>query len=280
MKLSIEIAVDSVIDTLRGLRWSEYAPFFWILAAQWLFLAMSTQLHTAWGMSFVAPIVRLAGGLENLHYPTFYGYLSILLGWVESFLYVVPGALLIPLMLLRYYARTDRALSLGAGAASRLAGAFLPTLLAGLAGVGCIWGWQRFASPGIMAAWRQWMSEPMGGTLGWLAVTLGGYGILTMLLYVPVAAVQARTNPLRAIGYGIRFGLRSWPVTLVFSVIYGAPAVFVQFLLERQGVLIVSRLRPEFIAVLLGVYALATSVATYLTYGTAARLYRSARGEK
>ncbi|HEY6573153.1 MAG TPA: hypothetical protein VI198_07505, partial [Candidatus Eisenbacteria bacterium] len=192
----------------------------------------------------------------------------------------VPGAVLIPLSLLRLYARSDRALSLGAGAATRLAGAFIPTLLAGLAAVGCIWAWQRHASPVLMNAWRQWVSEPMGGYLGWLAITLGGYGIMTLVLYIPVAAVQARTNPVRAIGYGLRFGLRSWPLTLAFAVFFGAPAILVQFLLERQGAFILAKLRPEVVVVFLGIYALATSVATYLTYSTAARLYQVSRGEK
>ncbi|HEY6571937.1 MAG TPA: hypothetical protein VI198_01360, partial [Candidatus Eisenbacteria bacterium] len=87
MKLSIGDAFGSVFDAIREFRWAEYAPFFWILAAQWIFLALTTQLHTAWAMGFVAPIARLVGGQENLHYPSFYGYLSILLGWIESFLY-------------------------------------------------------------------------------------------------------------------------------------------------------------------------------------------------
>ncbi|HEU4724549.1 MAG TPA: hypothetical protein VFU59_04530 [Candidatus Eisenbacteria bacterium] len=280
MKLTVGDAFSAVFDAVREFRWTEFSPFFLILMAQWIFLGLTTQLHHSWAMGVVAPIAQLAGGTQNLHYPAFYGYLSILLGWVESFLYSVAGAVLIPLSLLRYYARSDRALSLGAGSATRLVSAVLPTLLAGLAGIGCIWGWQRFASPQLMTAWRQWAPEPMGGFLGWLAVTLGGYAIQTLVVYIPVAAVQARTNPIRAIGYGLRFGIRSWPLTLLFAVFFGAPAIFVQFLLERQGGFILARLRPEVIVAFLAVYAAATSVATHLTYNTAARLYTLARGEK
>lgn len=280
MKLTVGDAFSAIFDAVREFRWSEFSPFFLILLAQWIFLALTTQLHTAWAMGLIEPLVHLTGGTQNLHYPAFFGYLSILLGWVESFLYSVPGAVLIPLSLLRYYARYDRALSLGAGFATRLAGAFVPTLLAGLASVGCIWGWQRFASQWLMASWRAWVPEPMGGVLGWLAITLGGYGILTLILYIPVAAVQARTNPLRALGYGLRFGIRSWPLTLFYAVLFGAPAILVQFLLERQGAFLLARLRPEVIAVFLAIYAAATSVATYFTYATAARLYAMAKGEK
>lgn len=280
MRLSFADAFSSAFDAARGFRWTEYAPFFWMLAVEWIFLALCTQLHSAWAMGLIAPLARLVGGEGNLHYPVFFGYVSVLLGWLESFLYTVPGALLIPLALLRYYARTDRALSLGAGAASRLAGAFFPTLVAGLAGVGAITGWQRFASPVVTSAIRAVVAEPLGGFLGWLAVTLGGYAITILLLYVPVAAVQARTNPIRAFAYGIRFGFRSWPVTIGFAILFGIPSMIVQFVLERQGGLILTHLRPELITVFLGLYATVASLATYFTYGAAARLYRSARGEE
>ncbi|MEK7347432.1 MAG: hypothetical protein AABZ94_01035 [Candidatus Eisenbacteria bacterium] len=280
MRLSFEDAFSSAFEAARGFRWTEYAPFFWILATQWIFLALSTQLHTGWAMSIVAPLARLAGGEAHLHYPGFFGYLSILLGWLESFLYAIPGAVLIPLALLRLYARTDRALSLGAGAASRLAGAFLPTLVSGLAGIGAIWGWQRYASPVVTSSIRGAVTGSLGGLLGWLAITLGSYVILTLLLYVPVAAVQARTNPIRAFAYGIRFGLRSWPLTLTFAILFGIPAILVQFMIERQGTLLLARLRPELVTVLLGLYAAVTSMATYFTYAAAARLYRFARGDE
>ena len=83
-----------------------------------------------------------------------------------------------------------------------------------------------------------------------------------------------------AIGFGLRFGIRSWPLTLFYAVMFGIPAILVQFLLERQGAFLLSKLRPEVIVVFLGIYAAATSVATYLTYGTAARLYSIAKGER
>ena len=67
---------------------------------------------------------------------------------------------LIPLAILRLYARTDRALSLGAGAFARLAGAVLPTLLAGLAGVGCLWGWQRWVAPAAAPLIRDFIPGP------------------------------------------------------------------------------------------------------------------------
>ncbi|HET9951999.1 MAG TPA: hypothetical protein VFS09_09420 [Candidatus Eisenbacteria bacterium] len=279
MNLSFGDAVGSAIDSVRGFRWAEFAPFFWILAVQWIFLALTTQLDQAWAMSLVAPMARLVGGENNLHYPTFFSYLSIFLGWLESFLYVVPGAVLIPMSLLRFYRRSDRALSLGAGAAARLAGAFVPTLLAGVAGMGAIWSWQRYAAGPVASALRGSAPQPLGDVLAWLAATLGSYAILSLLLYVPVAAVQARTNPIRAIGMGLRFGFRSWPLTLMYTAQFGIPAMVVQYLLERQGAFVLGRLRPELIVVFLAVYVAATSVATYLAYMTAARFYKIARGE-
>ena len=116
--------------------------------------------------------------------------------------------------------------------------------------------------------------------LAWLVVTLGVYAIMSLMLYVPVASVQARTNPIRAFVYGLRFGFRAWPLTLGFAILFGLPALFVEFLLERQGSLLLTRLRPEFTTLLLGVYVTVTSVATYFTYGAAARLYKFGRGEE
>jgi hypothetical protein len=280
MRLTFGDAIGSALDSVRGIRWTEYAPFFWILALEGAFLLVSTQLQSAWAMSLVAPFAKLLKGADNLHYPVFFGYLPVLLSWLENFSYAVLGAVLIPMSILRLYARTDRALSLGAGAMSRLAGAFVPTLLAGLAWVGAGLGWQRYAAAPLGRTIHAWIPGPAGSALGWLAVALGAYAILTLLLYVPVAAVQARSNPIRAIGYGIRFGLRSWPLTMVYAVLFGAPAIVVQFVIEKQGVFLISRLRPEMIAVLLFVYVAVTSVGTYLTYITAARLYKIARGEE
>jgi hypothetical protein len=279
LNLSFGDAIGSAIDSVRGFRWAEFAPFFWILAVQWIVLALTTQLDKAWAMSLIAPMTRLVHGESNLHYPTFFGYLSIFLGWLESFMYTVPGAVLIPMALLRFYARSDRALSLGAGAATRLVGAFVPALLAGLANVGALWGWQRYAAGPLSTTLRSTAPPPLGDLFGWLAATLGGYAIFALLLYVPVAAVQARTNPVRAIGMGLRFGFRAWPPTLMLAAFFGLPAIAIQYLLEKQAVLILSRLRPELIVVFLAIYAGATAVATYLTYLTGARLYKVARGE-
>jgi len=280
MRLSFGDAIGSTIESMRGVRWTEYAPFFWILLLQLLFLVLCSQLHTSWGMGLVAPIARLVGGEGNLHYPVFFAYVSILFGWMEGFVYTVPGAVLIPLSLLRFYSRSDRALSLGAGAAARLAGAVLPTLVAGAVGIGAVLGWQTYLARSVSVFLREHAVAPFGPLLGWLAATLGGYVIVALLLYVPVAAVQARTNPIRAFAFGVRFGLRSWPLTVLYSVFFGAPAILIQFVLERQGSLLLTRLRPELSLIFLAVYAVVTSIATYLTYLTAARLYRIARGEE
>jgi hypothetical protein len=280
MRLSLGDAFSSAFDAARGFRWSEFAPFFWILAVQWIFLVLATQLQNPWAMGIVEPGVRMVGGEASLHYPLFFNYVSILLGWLESFLYTVPGAVLIPLALLRFYSRTDRALSLGAGAGARLAGAFLPTLVSGLLGTFAVLGWQRYAAGSVVSTIRMFVMEPFGSLLGWIAATLGGYAIIVLILYVPVAAVQARTNPVRAFIYGVRFGIRSWPATFAFAVLFGIPAIIVQYALERHGMTIITRLRPEAITIFLAAYAAITSVATYFTYGAAARLYRFARGEE
>ena len=280
MRLSFGDAIGSAFESIRGIRWTEYAPFFWILLLQMLFVVCCTQLQAPWAMSVVAPMARMIGGEGSLHYPVFFAYVSILFGWVESFVYTVPGAVLIPLSLLRFYARSDRALSLGAGAASRLAGAVLPTLVAGALGIGVVLSWQTYVARSVSHFLVAHVAAPFGSLLGWFSATLGGYVIISLLLYVPVAAVQPRTNPVRAFGLGVRFGFRAWLPTIIYSVFFGIPSLVIQFVVERQGSLLLTRLRPEISLVFLTVYAVVTSVATYLTYLTAARLYRIARGEE
>jgi hypothetical protein len=280
MRVHVSDALGAAIDAVQGFRWIEYSPFFAILAVQILFLALTTQLHHGWAMGAVAPIVGWTGGIQHLHYPAFFGYLTVVMGWIETFLYAVAGSVLIPLSLLRLYARTDRALSLGAGAGTRLAGAVLPTLLAGLAIVGVLWGWQRWVAPWAAPVIRRTMPGPGGDFVTWLFVILGGYLAFSLLLYVPVAAVQARTNPVRAFGRGLRFGLRAIGWTLLFTLIFGVPAIAVQYVLEQNAAVLVTKMAPEIVAGLLALYAILTSIATYLTYATAARLYRVARGEE
>ncbi|HSQ59218.1 MAG TPA: hypothetical protein VLT84_02100 [Acidobacteriota bacterium] len=279
MRLHVGDAFAAALETAQGFRWKEYSPFFLILATQVVFLALATQLHHPWAMAVVAPVATWFGGAGSLHYPIFYGYLSVLMAWVEAFLYAIPGSVLIPLAILRLYARTDRALSLGAGAFARLAGAVFPTLLAGLAGVGCLWGWQRWVAPAAGPFIRNFIPGPSAVFLTWVVAVLGGYLTLSLLLYIPVAAVQARSSLPRAIALGLRFGVRALPVTLILAVAFGLPAIGIQYFLERQSSMILTKLRPETIAVLLAVYAAFTSIATYLTYGMAARLYRMARGD-
>jgi len=147
MKVTLLDGLDATLEAVRGFRWIEFSPFFLIFFLQFLFLALTTQMHQAWAMALVAPVAEWTGGESHLHYPAFYGYLPVIMAWVESTLYAVPGCVLIPLSLLRLLARSDRALSLGAGAAGRLAGAVLPTLFAALIGVGAVWGWQRSLVP-------------------------------------------------------------------------------------------------------------------------------------
>ncbi len=280
MKLSFVDALGSAFDSLRCFRWREYAPFFWMLAIEGVCLALTTQLQHSWAMTVIAPIAKAAGGEDNLHYPPFFAYLPILLGWVEGVIYSVLGCVLIPLSLLRLYSRTDRALSLGAGVAGRLAGAVIPTLLATLAGLGAIWGWQRHWAPAV----SKWIAEHSTGStgvfLGWMATTVGSYAIIMLLLYVPIAAVQYRTNPVRAVFRGLRFGIRAWIPTILFGLFFGIPSLLVQYLLEKQGGHLISRVAPEIVVVFLALYVTFSSVATYLTYSAGARFYTISRGDE
>jgi hypothetical protein len=267
----------AAVDSIRGFRWTEFSPFFLIFFLEFVFLLLTTQMHRGWAMALVEPVAQWTGGGGSLHYPAFYGYLPVVTAWVETALYAVPGCFLIPLSLLRLLSRSDRALSLGAGAAGRLAVAVPPTLFAAILGVGAVWGWQRSIAPAIGKATRTALAGATGDLVLWCVVVVGGYLVISLLLYVPVAAVQARASLFGAVGRGVQFGLRALPITLTFALIFGIPAILIQFILERQTVLIITRLRPEAIPILLVFYAFFTSVSTYLTYAAAARLYRASR---
>jgi len=277
MRVTLGDGLEAALEAVRGFRRTEFSPFFLIFLIQFLFLGLTTQMHQAWAMGLVEPVARWTGGESHLHYPDFYGYLPVVMAWVESAVYAFPGCVLIPLSLLRLLARTDRALSLGAGAAGRLAGAVLPTLFAALLGVGAVWGWQRSLVPTVAKILGSFVPATASTFVLWCVTLLGGYLILSLLLYIPVAAVQARASLIGCIGRGVHYGLRLLPLTIIFALLFAVPTIVIQYILERQTGMIITRLRPEAIAVLLAFYAFFTSVATYLTYGAAVRLYRTVR---
>jgi len=277
MRATIVDGLDAILESIRGFRWTEFSPYFLLFGIQFVFLALTTQMHMAWAMGLVAPVVEWTGGESHLHYPAFYGYLPVSMAWVEAALYAFPGCVLIPLSLLRLLARSDRALSLGAGAAGRLAGAVPPTLFAALIGVGAVWGWQGTAAPAIGRVLLTFVPATAAAFTIWCVAVLGGYLVLSLLLYIPIAAVQARASLFGSIGRGVAAGLRLLPLTLMFAVLFALPTILIQFILERQTALIITRLRPEAIPILLAFYAFFTALATYLTYGAGLRLYRMIR---
>jgi hypothetical protein len=278
MRFTFGDAMAAAFESAGSYRWAEYQPFFVILLVELVFLALTTQLGYPWAMGLVAPVTRLAGGEESLHYPALFTFLPILLAWVESALFAFPGCVLIPLALLRICARTDRALSLGARAGRRFTGAILPTLIAILLGIGANWGWQSSLAPRMGAYVMRSVQGDLGVFIVWALTLLGGYAILSLLLYVPVAAVQARATLFSSLGYGIRFGLAALVPTLLFAFVFAVPANAVQYFVLQQSSNLIARLRPEIVVVLLGLYAFFSSMATYFTYGAAVRLYRSGRG--
>jgi hypothetical protein len=280
MRATFGDAMGAAFESATGFRWAEYGGYFMIFLLHVVFLALTTQMEHGWAMSVVALVAGWTGGSEYLHYPAFFAYLPVLLSWVESTLYAVPGCIVIPMALLRLYARTDRALSLGAGAGSRLSGAVLPTLLASLLGLGVSWGWQRWLAGRVGEALYPFMPGPIASSTTWAVTTLGTYVVYSLLFYVPVAAVQARATPIRAFGKGVRFGIRTLMPTLLYAVCFALPAIVLQFIIERQSAPIIAKLRPEAILVLLALYAFFTSLGTYLTYGAAGRYFKMARGSE
>ena len=261
-----------VAGAARGFRWREYAPFGWILAAQMLFLILAVRLDTPFSMATVGMLAGALLGDAPLHYPDFYLHLPTLATLVDAFLYTVPGAVLIPLSLIRMQRRLEPQLGTPATGVW-LRRAVPPTLVAWLVQAGLIAAWD--------AAVEAWASHRLTTTLpgdsgflaGWALNVLGAYAISAIFIYVPIVAVRDEGTFAQTIRDGLAEGLALFRHTWLFIVVLSLPALLFLLLAQLQAASIVNRLQPELVALLLAIYAAMVSIATYLIFGAARRLH-------
>lgn len=273
MRRDSRVAWACVAGAARGFHWREYAPFGWILAAQMLFLVLAVRLDTALSMATVGALAGALLGDAPLHYPDFYLHLPTLATLVDAFLYTVPGAVLIPLSLIRMQRRLEPepAGTLATGAWLRRA--VPPTLVAWLIQVGLLAAWG--------AAVEAWASQRLTTTLpgdsgflaGWVLNVLGAYAISAIFIYVPIVAVRDEGTFAQTIRDGLGEGFAVFRHTWLFIVVLSLPALPFLLLAELQAASIVNRLQPELVALLLAIYAALVSIATYLIFGAARRLH-------
>jgi hypothetical protein len=276
MKRTFRVARSCALEALRDFHWHEYAPFGWMLAAQLLFLVLAMNLGTVVGMATAGGLSRLVGAEQQLHYPRFFLFLPNLVSIVEAFLYTIPGSILIPLSLIRVLAPMEHASAKGRNVLHRVRRAILPTLIAFLAAVGLLLGWQW-----VLSAWLGPAIQgaiPIQGTATvWGVSILGAYLISAVFLYVPIAAISPDSRPGAALADGFREGLSLIGFSLFFILAFSWPALPLLMFVQLGASFISDKLRPEVIGILLGLYAAIVSVASYFTYAAAARLHWAAQ---
>ena len=276
MKRDVRIARTCGIEAVKDFHFREYAPFAWILAAHLLFLILALNLEAAPAMASVGAFTRMIFGRESVHYPGFFLYLPSAAAIFEAFLYSVPGALLIPLALIRTMAPMEPPELRNQPIGPRLRSAFFPTMVVSVLNVALLAGWQWVYQKGPGPLITTLVPGFPGDATAWLVGVLGAYAIAAIFIYVPIVAVRPGTGFGEAIVKGIAEGVRLFWYTFVFIIVYALPVLPVLLIVQSRPAFIVDKMRPEIIPISLIVYAVLISAATYLTYAASARLHWAA----
>jgi hypothetical protein len=262
-------------ESLHDFRLREWAPFGGLLGLQLLFLVLSANLHTSFGMLIAGGFAERVAGERILHYPAFYLALPDLTGLAEWVLALVPGCVLVPLALLLIAEPVEPAARAERGA--RLRRAVLPALTAAALNVLALLGWQwvgaKLVSPALGGAGADWQ----GRLMAWGVMVLGSYAISAVFLYIPVRAVQRGAGFAGAVGSGLAEGFQLLPRTTFVILLAGLLGIPFLVTLQMHAATIVSRMRPELVLLLLALYAVASSVTNYLVYASAMRLHWAVR---
>ncbi|HEX7077676.1 MAG TPA: hypothetical protein VF363_04590 [Candidatus Eisenbacteria bacterium] len=261
--------------SLRGFTWGAYAPFFWILAIEVIYLFLSVNLGAPWGMATAGALAARIAGDGTRHYPAIFVALPAIFSYVDAALYTVLGAAFIPLAITRVLRAPSRAPG-RAPTASRVRGAVLPTFLAFALVLVLLFFWEiaipRIVAPLVAIAVRL---GPLANLVTWVVGVLVGLALSALALCVPIVAVR-EGGGLRALGAGFGDGFRFLPSNYPIIVLFSAPALVIQAIVQLMGGLLVNRLTPEVMPVLLLAYAILASLANYFVYSAATRLHASA----
>lgn len=261
-------------EALANFSWREYAPFAWLLAAEFLFLVLASNLGSTWGMATAGRIAYLVGGDGATRNPGFFVHLPAIFAYVETGVYTLAGAVVLPLAVAGVLARFEPSLKDPAVRSARVRGAILPTFL-GLVlclGVAILWQWAIGA--GIAPFFILFLGRGFNAMAAtWAASAILGFVFVAAVYYVPVVALRTGGSPGGALVGGLRVGLSLLWGTFLYLLLFSLPALVMQAIVQLFPTMIVVRLRPELILLLLFVYAVLTSLATYLSYSAAVRLY-------
>ena len=264
-------------EAVRGFHLPEYLPFAWIMLAELLFVYLASNLGKTWGMAGAGWIMRTAGE-PAVHYPASFVFLISAYARVESFLFAVAGSFLIPLSLARIQAAMIGVPPTGSETVRRARGAYRATFLGYIINLTLLIAWELL----LQAGPRRWFIALLGGfkaeILTWCVGVLGAFSIAAIFLYVPIRAVEEESSPRVALWGGIKEGLRLFGPTLLILLTFGWPPLLLLAPLQLRPSLIVTRFRPELIAVFIAIAVGLTSFVNYFIYSAAARLHRVNRG--
>lgn len=273
MERDFRIARACVSESIRDFHFREYAPFGWILGAHLLFILAGMFLEAPPAMATVGALSRALYGDSSVHYPMFYLFLPALTAVAEGFLYTVPGAFLIPLAIIRTMAPMEPAGERSEPVGDRIRRAWFPTLLVLAANVALLWAWQWLFRNGPAPLITRALPGFPGAAVAWFVGILGAYAIAAIFIYVPIVAVGRGATVGSALSVGLREGFSLFRFTLFFIFLFALPVLPFLLAVQSRPDFIVARMRPELIPILLLVYAVLISAATYLTYAAAARLH-------
>jgi len=269
----------SMREAWRDFRWVEYRPFAWMMLAELLFLFLACNLATPWGMAGAGWVLRTMGE-PGLHYPTSFLFLSSAYARLESLILAVAGSFLIPLSLARIQAPMLERSPTDPDTTRRAGRAYKVALLGYLLNVAVLVAWE-FA---LQAGPRRWFGSLLGGFKGevltWVVGLFGAFALAVIFLYVPIRAVEDRATFGGALGGGLKEGFRLFGPTLLLLIAFAWPTLILLAPLQIRPALVVSRFRPELVAVLLALAAVVSSFVNYFIYSSAARLHWLTRGRE
>jgi len=280
MQRNFRIARACAREAVRDFHWREYSPFAWILAAQLLFFLLALNLDTPMGMALAGGLTRIVHGKGPLHYPAYFLDLPYVSAVLELFLYSIPGSVLIPLALIRIMEPMDASLLEKETVNARLRRAVLPTLIAAILNFGLLLAWQWLINVGPAPLFKASVPGFGGLVLVWLISVVGAYALSAILLYIPIAAVRPATTIPLALKDGLSEGRELFAYTVFFLLAFALPALPFLMITQLKAAFIADRLRPELVAIALALYCTLISVASYFTYGAAARLHWAAQAEE
>jgi hypothetical protein len=259
------------LEAVQKSAWRQYAPVGVLLLVQWAYLLLGLKLDTVWGMATAGAAARAFVGPGAISYPAFYEFLPLTFSFVETATYVLGGMIAIPLVI----ARVGGASTSAGGPWGAVRRAWIPTFiaLAGSAAAGYLWQTVviRFLHPILEAVGGGPLSPALAT---WLISALVAYALTTLILYVPVLAVQDRLGAGVALRRGIGEGLRSFGSTYAMVLLLSFPALAIQLATQLGATIITLRTRPENIVFFLMTYAFFSSLATYWVWSMATREYQ------